>query len=97
DPQVLLMDEPMGALDPMIRSELQRDLREVFQTLHKTVVLVTHDLNEAYYLADDIVLFRRGKVIQKGSFEDLIRNTVDEFVTDFVLAQRAVLPSKEDK
>src|SRR5215468_9100099 len=55
DPEVLLLDEPLGALDPMIRSELQADLRRIFQTVQKTVVLVTHDLAEAGYFGDHIV------------------------------------------
>src|SRR5262249_39006778 len=58
DPSVLLLDEPLGALDPVIRSDLQEDLRRVFQALHKTVVLVTHDLGEAGFLGDHLVLLR---------------------------------------
>src|SRR2546428_256681 len=60
DPELLLLDEPLGALDPMIRSELQADLRSIFTKLGKTVVLVTHDLGEAGYLGDTIVLLREG-------------------------------------
>ena len=61
DPELLLLDEPLGALDPMIRSGLQEDLREVFRTLGKTVVLVTHDLAEAAFFADHLVLLRKGR------------------------------------
>src|SRR5215471_11138624 len=62
DPSVLLLDEPLAALDPMIRSDLQQDLRDIFARLGKTVVLVTHDLAEAGYLAQSIVLLRDGKI-----------------------------------
>ena len=67
DPTVLLLDEPLGALDPMIRGELQEDLREIFQTLNKTVVLVTHDIGEAAYLADEILLMRDGQVVHDAT------------------------------
>jgi osmoprotectant transport system ATP-binding protein len=56
DPDVLLLDEPLGALDPMIRADLQSDLRDIFRSLGKTVVLVTHDMGEAAFLGDTIVL-----------------------------------------
>ena len=62
DPGALLLDEPLGALDPLIRSDLQADLRRVFQALGKTVVLVTHDLAEAAFFADRIVLLRDGRM-----------------------------------
>src|SRR6202043_150195 len=58
DPDVLLLDEPLGALDPMIRADLQADLRQIFQTLARTVVLVTHDLGEAGFFGDQVVLFQ---------------------------------------
>ncbi|MEJ2721020.1 MAG: ATP-binding cassette domain-containing protein [bacterium] len=90
DPDVLLLDEPLGALDPLIRADLQRDLRDIFRRLDKTVVLVTHDLAEAAYLADDIVLLNEGRVIQQGSFEDLENRPSDRFVTRFVRAQRTL-------
>jgi osmoprotectant transport system ATP-binding protein len=88
DPELLLLDEPLGALDPLIRSELQADLREVFQTLHKTVVLVTHDLGEAGFLGDHLVLLREGRIVQQDPFADLIRKPADAFVTRFINAQR---------
>lgn len=93
DPDVLLLDEPLGALDPMIRSELQMDLREVFASLAKTVVLVTHDIGEAAYLAEEIVLLREGRVVQRGGLEDLVARPADPFVTRFVNAQRSPLES----
>lgn len=83
-PKILLMDEPMGALDPMIRAELQQDLKKIFQKLQKTVLIVTHDLNEAYCLGHEVVLLDRGKIIQKGSFSDLVENPATPFVKKFV-------------
>jgi osmoprotectant transport system ATP-binding protein len=93
DPDVLLLDEPLGALDPIIRSDLQRDLREVFRALGKTVVLVTHDLGEAAYFGDRVVLLSEGAVLQQGSIADLLERPVDPFVTRFVSAQRPALPA----
>lgn len=88
DPEVLLLDEPLGALDPMIRAELQQEFRELFDKLHKTVVIVTHDLAEAAYLApEDIVLLRDGRIEQRGAFEQLRAEPADDFVRDFILAQ----------
>lgn len=93
DPFVLLLDEPLGALDPMIRAELQRDLKQAFQSLGKTVVVVTHDVNEAAYLADDLLLLRKGRVVQHASIEDFVQRPSDEFVTEFLRAQRRPLDS----
>ncbi|MEM8945395.1 MAG: ATP-binding cassette domain-containing protein [Planctomycetota bacterium] len=91
DPDVLLLDEPLGDLDPMIRAELQQDLRTIFRELGKTVVLVTHDLAEAGYLADRVTLLRHGQIVQQGDFSELIENPIDDFATQFVQAQRPVL------
>jgi osmoprotectant transport system ATP-binding protein len=88
DPDVLLLDEPLGALDPIIRSELQADLRRIFQSLRKTVVLVTHDLGEAGFFGDLIVLLRAGKIVQQGTLADLVHAPADPFVTRFINAQR---------
>lgn len=88
DPHVLLLDEPLGALDPMIRAELQDDLRRIFRRLRRTVVLVTHDLSEALFFADRIVLMREGRVVQEGSGADLLERPAEPFVTRFVRAQR---------
>lgn len=92
DPQVLLLDEPLGALDPLIRFDLQEDLRRIFQTLKKTVVLVTHDMAEAGFFGDEIVLLGEGRIVQRGSLEALVRAPADAFVQRFVTAQRALLP-----
>jgi osmoprotectant transport system ATP-binding protein len=90
DPEVLLLDEPLGALDPVTRADLQDDLRRAFAALRKTVVLVTHDLAEAAYLANPVFLLRDGHIVQSGSFEELARSPADEFVARFVRAQRRV-------
>jgi osmoprotectant transport system ATP-binding protein len=88
DPDVLLLDEPLGALDPIIRSELQSDLRQIFQSLKKTVVLVTHDLGEAAFFGDTLVLMRAGRIVQRGTLEDLVQSPKEPFVTRFINAQR---------
>src|SRR5262249_10223209 len=91
DPDVLLLDEPLGALDPIIRSELQSDLRQIFQTLAKTVVLVTHDLGEAAFFGDTVILLRAGTIVQQGKLADLVQRPADAFVTRFINAQRSAL------
>ena len=88
DPELLLLDEPLAALDPMIRRELQDDLREIFARLRKTVVLVTHDLSEAGFFADEVVLMREGTIVQRGPFADLVQRPAEPFVKQFVNAQR---------
>jgi osmoprotectant transport system ATP-binding protein len=88
DPNVLLLDEPLGALDPMIRADLQTDLKRIFHTLAKTVVLVTHDMAEAAFLADIIVLLNKGGIVQAGAPEELLQNPADPFVQSFINAQR---------
>jgi osmoprotectant transport system ATP-binding protein len=93
DPELLLLDEPLGALDPITRAELQEDLRTAFRAVSKTVVLVTHDLAEAAFFADRLVLLREGTVVQVGTLADLARTPADPFVARFVGAHRAlVLP-----
>jgi osmoprotectant transport system ATP-binding protein len=94
DPDVLLLDEPLGALDPIIRSDLQTDLRRIFQALGKTVVLVTHDLGEAAFLGDHLVLLRDGRIVQQGAVADLVDAPADPFVTRFVNAQRTEFSTK---
>ncbi|MEM9186211.1 MAG: ATP-binding cassette domain-containing protein [Planctomycetota bacterium] len=91
DPDLLLMDEPLGALDPIIRSELQTDLRAIFRKLQKTVVIVTHDVHEAAYFADEVLLMRAGRVVQRGPMAELLAAPADPFVTQFIRAQRTVL------
>lgn len=89
DPEVLLLDEPLGALDPMIRYDLQQDLKAVFETLGKTVVLVTHDLAEAAFLGQVIVLMRAGRILQIGTLAEMIAAPADPFVEQFIRAQRS--------
>jgi osmoprotectant transport system ATP-binding protein len=88
DPEALLLDEPLGALDPMVRVELQDDLRAIFSSLKKTVVMVTHDLAEAAFFADRVVLMRAGAIVQAGAVGELERAPADPFVTKFIGAQR---------
>jgi osmoprotectant transport system ATP-binding protein len=88
DPPVLLLDEPLGALDPITRHELQAELKRIFDQLGKTVVMVTHDIGEAMYFADEIVLMRDGRVVQRGSTEDLLERPADAYVNAFLSAQR---------
>ena len=72
DPEALLLDEPLGALDPLVRAELQEDLLAVFRQLRKSVVLVTHDLAEAAFFADRLVLMRDGRIVQQGRARELV-------------------------
>ena len=88
DPPAILLDEPMGALDPLVRYELQDDLRAIFRRLRKTVVLVTHDLGEAAFFGDDLILLRDGRVVQRGTMADFAENPAEDFVTRFLQAQR---------
>jgi osmoprotectant transport system ATP-binding protein len=96
DPDALLLDEPLGALDPMIRFDLQNELLEIFARLGKTVVLVTHDLSEAAFFAQTVVLMREGAVVQQSSAADLVRRPADSFVEKFVRAQRQPLVLTEN-
>lgn len=93
DPAVLLLDEPMGALDPLIRADLQSELRDIFAKLKKTVVVVTHDIAEAGFLAERMVLLRDGEIAQTGTLRDLVENPSHKFVEDFINAQRSPLDS----
>jgi osmoprotectant transport system ATP-binding protein len=91
DPPILLMDEPLGSIDPLVRYELQNDLLSIFRELNKTVLLVTHDLGEAAFLGDEIALMKAGQIIQKGSIKEIIEQPKNEFVKQFVQAQRSPL------
>ena len=88
DPELLLLDEPLAALDPIVRSRLQEDLRNIFREFTRTVMIVTHDLLEAAFLADVIVLLNEGRVVQEGAFPDLRDRPASPFVAEFVRAQR---------
>ncbi len=88
DPELLFLDEPMGALDPLVRAELQDDLAAIFRRLGKTVVLVTHDLAEAALFGHVLVLLQEGRIVQQGTLADLVERPASPFVTRFVRAQR---------
>ena len=89
-PELLLLDEPLGALDPLVRAALQKDLKEIFARLQQTALLVTHDLAEAAYLGDTIVLMSEGRIVQQGSLADLRQRPASNFVSDFINAQRGL-------
>lgn len=91
DPPILLLDEPLGALDPIVRNELQTELKQIFESLRKTVVLVTHDMGEAAYLGDSIVLLKEGEIVQQGTLDDFKSRPASEFVTQFLNAQRSLV------
>lgn len=91
DPPALLLDEPLGALDPLVRYELQERLLELFRVLSKTVILVTHDLAEAAYLAPRLVLMQAGHVRQDGTVDDYLQRPADDFVRRFVTAYRSMV------
>lgn len=90
DPEALLLDEPLGALDVLVRHRLQDELRTLFAQLGKTVVLVTHDLAEAAYLAGRVALVDGGRIRQTGPIEMLLRAPADEHVARFVRARRSL-------
>jgi osmoprotectant transport system ATP-binding protein len=88
DPELLFLDEPLGALDPIVRADLQDDLARIFERLGKSVVLVTHDLAEAAFFGQVLVLLQDGRIVQRGSLSDFVSRPADPFVTRFVRAQR---------
>jgi osmoprotectant transport system ATP-binding protein len=90
-PELLLLDEPLGALDPLVRATLQKELKEIFAQLQQTTVLVTHDLAEAAYLGDVIVLMHEGRIVQQGSIDDLRERPANDFVREFINAQRSLV------
>lgn len=89
DPEALLMDEPFGALDPMVRFELQREFRDIVRSTGKTALIVTHDLAEAGYLGDEVALMDQGRIVQQGPFRALVDAPASDFVRRFVEAQRS--------
>jgi osmoprotectant transport system ATP-binding protein len=97
DPPLLLLDEPLGALDPIVRAELQGQLARLFSVLGKTVVLVTHDVREAALLGVTITLMTAGRVVQQGTFSDLQERPVTAFVTQFLTAQALPLAVTEGR
>jgi glycine betaine/proline transport system ATP-binding protein len=83
DPEILLMDEPFSALDPLIRGDMQRELVELQKGLHKTIVFITHDLNEALILGDRIAIMKEGRFVQVGTGEEIVGSPADEYVSEF--------------
>jgi len=88
NPAVLLLDEPLGALDHIVRASLQNQLKEIFNRLKKTVILVTHDIGEAAFFGHTVTLMSEGRIIQHGPFEELVLKPKEPFVTEFIMAQR---------
>jgi osmoprotectant transport system ATP-binding protein len=84
DAPIILMDEPFGAVDPITRAQLQRWLRQIQQDVHKTIVFVTHDINEAFLLGDRIILMKDGHIEQNGSPAELLRSPASDFVREFI-------------
>jgi osmoprotectant transport system ATP-binding protein len=89
DPNILLMDEPFGAVDPIVRAELQQETIRLQRDLDKTVVFVTHDIDEAFLLGDQVVILERGaRVAQVGSPSEILENPASEFVANFIGVDR---------
>ena len=89
DPNILLMDEPFGAVDPIVRAELQQELIRLQHELGKTVVFVTHDIDEAFLLGDQVAILREGgRIAQLGTPAEILANPADDFVASFIGAER---------
>ncbi|HTU26005.1 MAG TPA: ATP-binding cassette domain-containing protein [Pirellulales bacterium] len=86
-PKILLLDEPLGALDPLIRAGLQRDLSRIFKRSGATVLVVTHDLVEASRLADRVCVMNAGRIVQQGRFAEILEKPSDDFVREFISSQ----------
>ena len=84
DAPVLLMDEPFSALDPLIRSRLQDELLEFQQRLKKTIIFVSHDLDEAFKIGNRIAIMEGGRIVQVGTAQDIVLRPADDYVADFV-------------
>ncbi|GIO40139.1 ABC transporter ATP-binding protein [Paenibacillus antibioticophila] len=96
DPSIILMDEPFSALDPISRVQLQRELIKLNERLKKTIIFVTHDIDEALKIADQIILMRDGTVVQKGSPEQLLQSPENDFVTEFLGNERFGRPERSE-
>lgn len=83
EPEILLMDEPFSGLDPLIRRQMRHELAELQKQIHKTLVFITHDLDEAITVGDRIAIMRDGEIIQLGTPEEIILNPLDDFVAEF--------------
>ncbi len=91
DPDVLLMDEPFGGLDPLTRDQLHEELKQLQDKVNKTIIFVTHDMDEALKLADRVTLMRDGKLVQVDTPEEILRNPNDEFVANFIGSERRLI------
>lgn len=90
DPPLILMDEPFGALDPITKDSLQDEFKQLQQDLGKTIVFVTHDMDEAIKLADRIVIMRAGEIVQVDTPDEILRNPANEFVQEFIGKHRLI-------
>src|SRR5438046_10467556 len=90
-PELLLLDEPLGALDPLVRASLQKDLKEIFGRLRQTSLFVTHDLAEAAYFGNEIVLMNEGRTVQPGSSADRQEKPANDFGREFIKLQLALV------
>ena len=87
NPPLLLMDEPFGALDSITASSLRKEFKNLNQTLKKTIIMVTHNLNEAFEMGDEVILMQKGSIVQKGNKEDFKHSPANSFVKDFFNAK----------
>jgi osmoprotectant transport system ATP-binding protein len=98
DPNILLMDEPFGAVDPIVRADLQQEVLRLQRELAKTIVFVTHDIDEAFLLGDQVVILETGgRMVQKGTPEELLAAPANDFVASFVGADRGKRALKQKK
>lgn len=95
DPDIILMDEPFGALDPLMREQLQEEFKRLLRTVSKTIVFVTHDMDEALSMADVIVLMKDGAIVQVAPPEEMLRHPADEFVASFMGRHRVLRQASE--
>ncbi|MEC1589778.1 betaine/proline/choline family ABC transporter ATP-binding protein [Bacillus sonorensis] len=95
EPPLILMDEPFGALDPITRDALQEEFKKLQRTLNKTIVFVTHDMDEAIKLADRIVILKDGEIVQVGTPDDILRYPANDFVEEFIGKDRLIQSSPE--
>jgi osmoprotectant transport system ATP-binding protein len=91
DPEIMLLDEPLGALDPIVRASLRSELKTIFNRLKKTVVIVTHDMAEAAFFGHTITLLHEGRVLQHGPFGELRDHPRAPYVKDFITAQISIM------
>ena len=88
DPKIILMDEPFSALDPITRANLQEDIKKLQKQINKTIVFVTHDIEEAFFLGDKICIIQDGELIQSGTKQEIISNPKNDFVKKFIAIKK---------